>query len=76
MNSPNLLLHINILHHIQSPISLLRRNTIIARSGLLPSGEFFSREDRLASDVVEEIAALAGEALEVVGYVLGREVGG
>lgn len=76
MNSPDLLLHVNILHHIQTTIALLGRNAIIDRSRLLPPRELLFRDDRLASDAVEEIAALAGEALKVVGDVLGGEVGG
>lgn len=74
MNSPNLLLHIDILHHVQSPIPLLWGHTIITRSSLLPSRKFLFRDHGLTGNAVEEITALTGKPLEVVGDVLGGEV--
>ncbi len=75
MNSTDLLLDIDILHHVQPAIALLNRLPIIARRRLLPSSEFLLR-DGLAGDAVEQIAPLARQPFEVVGYVLGGEVGG
>jgi hypothetical protein len=74
MNSPNLLLHINILHNIQPLIPPLHRRPIIALLGPLPPRKFLFR-NRLTGYAVKEIAALGCQAFEIVGYVGGGEVG-
>ena len=74
MNGPNLVLQINILHHlIPRLVALLQGRPIIPTSRLLPSRSFFFG-DRLPRHAVEEVAALTGEPLEVVGYVLGGKI--
>lgn len=74
MNSPNLLLHINILHNIQALIAPLHRCAIIALLGPLPARQLLFRNG-LTGYAVKEITALGCQAFEVVGYVGGGEVG-
>jgi hypothetical protein len=73
MNSPNLLLHIDILHDIQPSISLLNRRPIIPRGSLLPPRQLLFAH-RLASRTIEEVTSLTGKTLEIVGHVLGGEI--
>lgn len=70
MNSPNLLLHINILHNIQPLIAPLYGCPIITLLGPLSPRKLLFR-DGLTGYAVEEIAALGCETLEIVGYVCG-----
>lgn len=74
MDSPNLLLHINILHHIQPLIALLHGRPVIALLSPLPPRLFLLRNG-LTGYAVKQVAALRCQPLEVVGYVLGRQVG-
>jgi hypothetical protein len=75
MNSPNLLLHINILHHIQPSVSLLHRRPIIALLSPLPPCLLLLRNG-LTGYAVKEIATLRCQAFEIVGYVVRVEVSG
>ena len=60
MNRPNLFLHIDALHHLQTrPIPLFQRRPVVSRRSLLASRELLLRK-RLARGTVEEVAALAG----------------
>ena len=77
MNLPYLLLNINALHLLQLrriASTNIRLPVIGGRSLLAARG--FLLADGLARDAVEDVAALRGEALEVVGDVEGGEVCG
>ena len=74
MQRPDLLLHINILHHVQPAISLLHRRAIVTHSRLLPSCCFLLR-DRLPGYTIKQIAALTCQTLQVVRHILGGEIG-
>lgn len=75
MQRPDLFLHIDILDHVESAIALLDGRAVVARRGLLPSSRLLLR-DGLAGHAVEQVAALRGQALEIAGHVLRREVRG
>lgn len=69
MDGADLLLDVDALHHLQArAVALLQRRAVVARSGLL-AARLLLLGQRLARVPVEQVAALAGEALEVVGYV-------
>jgi hypothetical protein len=74
MNLPDLLLNIHVLHLRQPRCVFALRLPIIARCGLLPS-RCFLLSNGLAGHAVEDVAALRGEALEVIGDFRGGEVG-
>jgi hypothetical protein len=70
MNSPDLLLHIDVLDHVIPLVSLFYRGTIVAICGLLSSGCLLFR-DWLACYTIKQIAPLTCEPLEIVGHILG-----
>jgi hypothetical protein len=74
MDSPDLLLHVDVLHHLQpGAVALLQRRPVVPGGRLFAPRQLLLR-DRLARDAVEEVAALARQPLKVVCHILRREV--